>query len=98
MFPAPCRLCDGLLDTASRVPICETCLASLAPPKGPRQGPMCAVCGRVLVSLQVAGAAVVLCRLCLRQTYGFDRARSYAAYDDSMVLASALLKYEASAP
>jgi len=98
LFPAPCRLCEGLLDTASRVPICETCLASLAPRKGPQQGPMCAVCGRVLFSAQVAGAAVVLCRLCLRQTYGFDRARSYAAYDGAMVRAITLLKYEPIAP
>ena len=94
LFPAPCRLCESLLDTSSRVPICEACLAALAPQKGP----MCSVCGRMLISWQVAAEAVVLCRLCLRQTYGFDRARSYAAYDGAMVRAITLLKYEPIAP
>lgn len=98
LFPAPCRLCEALLDSARRVPICEACLASLTTQKGSQQGPMCSVCGRVLVSAQAASAAVVLCRLCLQQTYGFDRARSYAAYDGAMVRAITLLKYEPMAP
>lgn len=94
LFPAPCRLCEGLLDTASRVPICAACLATLVP----QRGPMCSVCGRALVSPQVAREAVVLCRLCLRKTYAFDRARSFAAYDGAMVRAITLLKYEPIGP
>src|SRR5579885_2982035 len=39
MFPGECRLCDGLLATASRVPVCEACLAGFEP-LGPR---ICAV-------------------------------------------------------
>ncbi len=94
LFPAPCRLCEGLLDTASRVPICTACLDSLTP----QEGPICSVCGRTLVSLQVVGEKEVLCRLCLLQTYGFDRARSYALYDGPIVRAVTLLKYEPIAP
>jgi hypothetical protein len=28
-FPADCRICETLLTRASRIPICEGCLASL---------------------------------------------------------------------
>jgi ComF family protein len=42
LFPAPCRICATTLLTASRIPICESCLASFQP----IQPPMCECCGR----------------------------------------------------
>jgi ComF family protein len=93
-FPAPCRLCERLLLTSSRVPICEDCLASFAPiPQ-----PFCTSCGRWIVSPQAAQSRQPLCRLCLLKTYAFDRARSYAVYDGAMSQAMILLKYEAIEP
>lgn len=107
IFPAPCRLCEGLLDTASRIPICTPCLESLTPWKGPR----CCGCGGPIVSKQfgiaqegITGgeatpAAPVVgvqlkCRLCRIGAYGFDCARCYGLYHGAMMRAIVLLKYE----
>ncbi len=93
-FPAPCRLCERLLVTASPVPVCGACLASFAPiPQ-----PSCVCCGRWILSGHAAQSRQPLCRLCLLGTYAFDRARSYAVYDDAMIRAMILLKYEAIDP
>ncbi len=93
-FPAPCRLCERLLVTASRVPICAECLGSFAPiPQ-----PFCMCCGRWIISVHAAQSRQPLCRLCLLDTYAFDRARSYAVYDGPMIRAMILLKYEAIEP
>jgi ComF family protein len=42
LFPAPCRICASTLLNASRIPICDSCLASFEP----IQQPMCECCGR----------------------------------------------------
>ena len=47
-FPAPCRICEKLLVRASRVPICEVCLASFTPI--PERA--CEICGQPLESFQ----------------------------------------------
>jgi competence protein ComFC len=94
VFPAPCRICATTLDTASRIPICTSCIAALKP----LTGPQCQKCGRPIVSLQVSGGAQVLCHACRREVYDFDFARSYGAYDDAMVRAVLLLKYEGVLP
>lgn len=41
IFPSDCRICESLLTTASRLPVCEGCLASF------RRNPLeiCDVCG-----------------------------------------------------
>ena len=41
LFPAGCRLCEKLLTRATRVPICEECLASFAT----MEGDLCESCG-----------------------------------------------------
>jgi ComF family protein len=93
-FPAPCRICEATLDTASRIPICPECLDSLRP----LEGPLCQVCGRPFVSPMMAQVARPLCGLCRRGVYGFDLARSYGGYGDAMVRAVTLLKYYAVTP
>jgi ComF family protein len=90
VFPAPCRICETTLDTASHIPICEACLASLQP----IAGPVCITCGRPFVSVN-AGPQ---CHACRRGIYGFDVARSFGAYNDAMVRAILLLKYEGVLP
>ncbi len=50
LFPAPCRICATALLTASRIPICETCLASFQL----IQQPMCECCGRPFPAVATA--------------------------------------------
>lgn len=87
-------MCASTLDTASRVPICENCLASF----DRIHGPLCACCGRPFVSPVAADSLVVLCRLCRADTYGFHLARSFALYNTPMVQAILLLKHEGITP
>ncbi len=94
VFPAPCRICAKVLDTASRVPVCEACLASFSR----ISPPWCNSCGRPVVSRQVADSPQFLCRLCRAQTYGFGFARSFAYYDDPMVRAILLVKHDGVTP
>ncbi|MGB4785973.1 MAG: double zinc ribbon domain-containing protein, partial [Candidatus Acidiferrum sp.] len=95
-FPAGCRICDELLASASRVPICEACLASfVAVPQ-----PACDVCGRALPGLTPEPGSVrnegraLLCPACRDKTYAFERARSFAMYEGALVGAILLLKFE----
>ncbi|MBI1750483.1 MAG: ComF family protein [Acidobacteria bacterium] len=94
VFPAPCRICEATLITASRIPVCPSCLASFQP----LRGAACKKCGRPFVSDVAAAAPQPLCHLCRRDVYNFDLARSFAAYTDAMVRAIVLLKYHAVTP
>ncbi|HEV2287326.1 MAG TPA: ComF family protein [Candidatus Acidoferrales bacterium] len=89
-FPAPCQICDQILDTASLLPICEDCLTSLKP----FRGPCCLSCGRPFVSEVALDAAEPRCFACRRGVYAFDLARSYGEYSEPMARAISLLKYE----
>jgi len=55
---------------------------------------MCHCCGRPFISVVSADAIQPLCRLCRVGFYAFQRARSYAVYDDALSSAVVLLKYE----
>lgn len=89
-FPAGCRICDNLLTTASRVPICGECLSSFV--RVPAVA--CAVCGRPLVGFGSAHGQPLLCPACQDHTYAFERARSFALYEGALVRAILLLKFE----
>jgi competence protein ComFC len=89
-FPAPCRVCGATLTNASRIPICEACLASFIE----ISEPMCQCCGRPFISPVAAQAIQPLCRLCRAQEYAFERARSYAIDNDALGSAITLFKYE----
>ena len=93
-FPAGCRICERLLTSASRVPLCEECLASFVPtPKI-----ACEVCGRPLPEWMRNAGQGQLCPACVDKTYAFDRARSFALYEGALVEAILLLKFEQIGP
>jgi ComF family protein len=89
-FPAGCRICDALLTSASRVPLCKECLASFE--RVPR--PVCEICGRPLPGFARKEEERLLCPACQDRTYAFERARSFALYQDAVVRAVLLLKFE----
>ena len=89
-FPAGCRICGGLLTRASRVPICEECLASFAAP--PEKS--CEICGQALAWMKLTMEEPLVCQVCQQKTYAFERARSYGIYDGPLVKAILLLKWE----
>ncbi len=103
-FPADCRICEELLTRANRIPICCECLASFVP-VGEK---VCEICGRPMLpvtsSATSAEGAKQLCPICREQPgqekriYAFDRARSYAVYDGTLVRAILLLKFERMEP
>jgi len=90
LFPGPCRICACALTNASRIPVCERCLAGFER----IVEPMCAGCGRPFDSNVALEAIEPQCRLCRANFYAFDRARSFATYDDTLSEAIVLLKYE----
>ena len=101
LFPAGCRLCERLLVRASRVPICEDCLASFTA----LPGRVCQICGSppetsfVTISgppeaTNTMEADPPVCAACRVRTYRFDCARSYAVYDGALVRAIVMLKFE----
>lgn len=94
VFPAPCRICEETLVTASRVPVCAACLDKLQALSGPH----CARCGRPFVSEVAAASAQPQCQLCRRGVYDFDSARSFTAYDKHATKAVVLLKYHRVTP
>ncbi len=89
-FPAGCRICGSVLTSASRVPLCEGCLSSFA--RVP--GILCEVCGRPLPGFAKKEGESLLCPACRDKTYCFERARSFALYQDAVVQAILLLKFE----
>jgi ComF family protein len=94
LLPAPCRICEKELLSASRVPVCAECLAAIAP----LRGTLCARCGRLMLSPVAAVLPEPHCQLCRRGAYDFDLARSFGVYDEAMVRAIVLLKYHAVKP
>src|SRR5580704_12572563 len=90
LFPAPCRICGKILLNATRIPICDDCLGSFEK----IAGPMCQCCGRPFASAVSLDAKQPLCRLCRTNFFAFNRARSFAIYNDALFEAIMLMKYE----
>ena len=90
LLPAPCRICGATLTDANRIPICTSCFASIEP----IVDPMCSCCGRPFELAPEVEKAPELCRLCRANFYAFERARSFAYYNDALAGAIVLLKYE----
>jgi ComF family protein len=90
LLPAPCRICRLPLVTASRLPVCRECLASFVP----IPDPICECCGRPLPTAYSSESSARLCHLCRTDFFAFTRARSFAVYNEALVQAILLLKYE----
>lgn len=60
----------------------------------PISATLCDICGRPLFSDLAFRGSNPLCHACRRGVYNFDRARSFAAYHQTMRSAVALLKYD----
>ena len=96
VFPATCRICGGILDTGSVIPFCHACMEALTQTL---PDPLCAQCGRPIVSAAAAeGTSQPQCHLCRNGRYAFDFARSFGAYTTRMARAILLLKYGNVAP
>ena len=95
VLPAPCRICARILDTGSPIPFCHACLAALTQTL---PEPLCAQCGRPIVSAAVAEGISPPCATFAARTYDFDFARSFGAYTPRMSRAILLLKYGNVAP
>ena len=93
-FPAGCRICEKLLARATRVPICDECLGSFEPV--PERA--CVVCGRPLDGFVTKPEECLVCPLCQEKRYAFERARSYGLYQNALVRAVLLLKFERMEP
>ncbi len=97
-FPADCRMCERLLLSSRRVPICEECLQSFTP----LQGHLCETCGQPRSSWSLGPSRQsgdneqeqVLCPECRTRAWGFDWARSFSEYKASLVRAIVMLKFE----
>lgn len=83
-------ICGHILTNAGRIPICENCLSGFER----ITDPMCECCGRPFDSPFVVQSARPLCRLCRIDFYAFEKARSFALYDDTLSEAIVLLKHE----
>jgi len=94
-FPSDCRVCDGPLLRAGRLPICDACSTDV-----PRQSTaLCDRCGEALdVDMESARMAVptegLLCHPCRVVPPMFERAVAYAVYQDRLREMIHLLKYE----
>lgn len=89
LFPSDCRLCNAPLVNISRLPVCDECLARIAPARGPA----CAVCGeRISANLQQP-AAGELCASCRRVRPPYERALAYGPYDGALRDLIHLFKY-----
>jgi ComF family protein len=90
LLPAPCGVCGEQLDSARRIPICDTCLRQFQP----IAWHLCEHCGRPILSDFAAEISPLLCGLCRRDLYDFDFARSFSPYGPVASRAILMLKYE----
>ena len=91
LFAARCRLCEHLLTSASRVPVCPGCLGRVRPLE------LLASCERCQRPLSLAAQppeATALCGACRQEETVFDRLRTFGAYDGELRQMILLLKYE----
>ncbi len=97
LFPADCRCCDGPLLQAGLVPVCDVCVGRL------QQSTMrgCERCGEALnldldmEDIRFAGLLPegLLCRECRMVPPAYDRAVSFATYEDELRTLIRLLKF-----
>lgn len=95
LLAAPCRLCGELLTTASRVPVCPSCLGRVRPLELLAS---CDRCQRPLSAAAVSPDGAALCGPCRQEETTFDRLRTFGAYDGELRSLIVLLKYNSVRP
>ena len=90
LFPAGCRLCDQLLTSGHRLPLCDTCLSSF---QVVSRG-SCDCCGMPGTFDPEFPQEIAVCGDCQRHRFGFQLARSYGLYEGALARAIVLLKHE----
>jgi ComF family protein len=89
LFPSDCRICKSSLLSISRLPVCSSCLESIAPILLAR----CNVCGNLLAGSDAAFGDAC-CPQCASDEPAFARAVNYGAYKGVLRQLIHLLKYE----
>ncbi|MFQ5777687.1 MAG: ComF family protein [Terriglobia bacterium] len=95
LFAARCRLCDALLTSATRVPVCAACLGRVRPLE---LLAFCERCQRPLPFVPPSPESPLLCGRCQQGESAFDRLRSFGAYDAELRQLLVLLKYNGVRP
>jgi ComF family protein len=94
VFPSDCRICNSPLTAISSLPVCEPCLAQIAP----LDGLLCRVCGEKLFSSYTDSSEGALCGMCRRAQPHFRRAVAYGAYEGALRDVIHLFKYHGTKP
>ena len=89
LFPSACRLCSAPLTNLARLPVCEACLAAMAP----IAAAVCSVCGERLAE-RAAREGDGRCDLCRRVKMPYVRAAAWGSYEGGLRGLIQLLKYD----
>lgn len=97
LMPSDCRVCGAAMAALARVRVCEACVARVGTQAEAEQDVLCARCGDAMgmESARFAAAmGVSECTMCRLAPPQFDRAVSFANYEDEMRRMLHLLKFE----
>jgi len=86
VFPAGCRIGEQLLSEATRIPICNECLASFRAIRST----VCDKCGRPIEGADTSDAEAFVCPTCVNDEWGgyaFERVRSWAIFEGALARA-----------
>ena len=91
LFPSDCCFCSAPLTKISRLPVCDDCLAAIAP----RQGVACTICGERLTGRHAVNEInQPVCGDCLAHQPEFVQAAAYGSYEGGLRELIHLLKYD----
>ena len=97
LMPSDCRVCGAAMAALARVRVCEACVARVGTQAEAEQDVLCTRCGDAMgmESARFAAAmGVSECTMCRLAPPQFDRAVSFANYEDEMRRMLHLLKFE----
>ena len=97
LMPSDCRVCGAAMAALARVRVCEACVARVGTQADAEQDVLCTRCGDAM-GMESARFAVAMgvseCTMCRLAPPQFDRAVSFANYEDEMRRMLHLLKFE----
>jgi len=97
LMPSDCRVCGAAMAALAPVRVCEACVARVGTQAETEQDVLCTRCGDAM-GMESARFAVAMgvseCTMCRLAPPQFDRAVSFANYEDEMRRMLHLLKFE----